>query len=545
MLSGESMGKVYSYLRFSSKGQADGDSRRRQLKAAHDYCQKRGLKLETTTFEDLGVSAWKGRNFTEGALGAFLRAVDDGLIEQDSTLLVEHLDRVTREKPLKAQELFIGIVNRGLTLVTLNDGAEYSEASLNGDVSKLLIAVIRLSSANDENEKKSKRIRERFDENRRNGIVSACPKWLKKAPDRKSYEHIPERVNAVQRMFELCVSGYGIYQIAKTLTAEGHKSFALTRPKDGSARIPREWRGVQIARILHDQAVLGHQNARTAGVVREGYYGKPIVEPHTFHAAQAAMERRNKIGRGRKGDKQLFNLLAGLLRCECGTPIRYFHQNRPVVRCEAALHHSCDAPYFLYKPVEDELLATLLLDSDHLLISEHKHAGKDEGPDLREKITRRKAQRQRLLNFVMDGDIRDDDAREQLDKLKAEINELEAGLRKVEEQRNYQPEDAAEINNALYFEHYDAIIDEAPLDVLYDIRNRLQEAIRKSLKRIVLTKGTWYERVTGNRFQQLAEHAVTDKSDVPYRRFRIFFQATPDQAFDLFCVAPRTRSRST
>jgi len=37
----------------------------------HDYCRKRGLKLETTTFEDLGVSAWKGKNFAKGALGAF------------------------------------------------------------------------------------------------------------------------------------------------------------------------------------------------------------------------------------------------------------------------------------------------------------------------------------------------------------------------------------------------------------------------------------------------------------------------------------------
>jgi DNA invertase Pin-like site-specific DNA recombinase len=97
MLLDGSMGKVYSYLRFSSKGRSEGDSRRRQLKAAHDYCRTRGLKLETTTFEDLGVSAWKGKNFTEGALGAFLRAADDGLIERDSRLLVEHLDRVTRE----------------------------------------------------------------------------------------------------------------------------------------------------------------------------------------------------------------------------------------------------------------------------------------------------------------------------------------------------------------------------------------------------------------------------------------------------------------
>jgi len=89
------MGKIYSYLRFSSRAQELGDSKRRQLAKAHEYCRIRGLTLETTTCEDLGVSTWKGKNITSGQLGNFLRAVDEGLIGRDSTLLDEHLDRVT------------------------------------------------------------------------------------------------------------------------------------------------------------------------------------------------------------------------------------------------------------------------------------------------------------------------------------------------------------------------------------------------------------------------------------------------------------------
>ena len=60
------MSKVYSYVRFSSKAQEFGDSQRRQFTRAQEYCRKNGLTLETTTFEDLGVSAWRGRNVDKG-----------------------------------------------------------------------------------------------------------------------------------------------------------------------------------------------------------------------------------------------------------------------------------------------------------------------------------------------------------------------------------------------------------------------------------------------------------------------------------------------
>jgi DNA invertase Pin-like site-specific DNA recombinase len=99
------MSNVYSYVRFSSQAQEFGDSQRRQFTRAQEYCRKNNLTLETTTLEDLGVSAWRGRNVDKGQLGVLLKAVHSGLIASDSTLLVEHLDRVTREKPTQAHEL--------------------------------------------------------------------------------------------------------------------------------------------------------------------------------------------------------------------------------------------------------------------------------------------------------------------------------------------------------------------------------------------------------------------------------------------------------
>lgn len=90
--------RAYSYLRFSTPEQAQGDSFRRQLEMSRRYAEVQGLELdETFSFEDLGVSAYHGKNATEGALADFIDAVDDGRVLPGSYLLVESLD------PLRGQ----------------------------------------------------------------------------------------------------------------------------------------------------------------------------------------------------------------------------------------------------------------------------------------------------------------------------------------------------------------------------------------------------------------------------------------------------------
>src|SRR5688500_7237548 len=112
--------KAYSYLRFSTADQAKGDSYRRQTALAEDYAKAKDLDLDKgLTFRDLGVSAYTGKNRKKGALRAFLDAVEEELIPAGSYLLVESLDRVSREAILDAQATFLQIVNAGITLVTL------------------------------------------------------------------------------------------------------------------------------------------------------------------------------------------------------------------------------------------------------------------------------------------------------------------------------------------------------------------------------------------------------------------------------------------
>tara|TARA_B100001057_G_scaffold233544_1_gene233786 strand:- start:381 stop:761 length:381 start_codon:yes stop_codon:yes gene_type:complete len=118
------MGKVYSYTRFSTPEQAAGDSYRRQTEAARKWAEARGLVLDDRlSFADEGVSAYRGTNTdTDRGLGAFLYACQQGIVEPDSYLLVESLDRISRMSPRRAQRLLDDIVDSGVTIVTLNDG---------------------------------------------------------------------------------------------------------------------------------------------------------------------------------------------------------------------------------------------------------------------------------------------------------------------------------------------------------------------------------------------------------------------------------------
>ncbi|MBR7540157.1 recombinase family protein, partial [Mycobacterium tuberculosis] len=75
----------------------------------------------------LGVSAFDKSHVRDGQLGTFLAAIEAGKVPVRSYLLVESLDRISRAKITDALEIFMAIINRGVILVTLADGMEYSK----------------------------------------------------------------------------------------------------------------------------------------------------------------------------------------------------------------------------------------------------------------------------------------------------------------------------------------------------------------------------------------------------------------------------------
>ena len=112
---------AYSYIRFSHPSQSEGDSLRRQTKAAEDWAARNEVLLDTsTTLHDLGTSAFTGAhrsNPDRNALAAFLKLVADGKVPRGSYLVVENLDRLSREDIQPALLLVVGLTQAGIRVV--------------------------------------------------------------------------------------------------------------------------------------------------------------------------------------------------------------------------------------------------------------------------------------------------------------------------------------------------------------------------------------------------------------------------------------------
>ena len=308
----------------STELQLKGDSRRRQLEASRAYAEANGLDLaEGAELEDIGVSAFKGANVREGALGQFLEAVKAGSVKPGSYLIVESLDRLSREQVLTAQSLFLSIIQAGIHLVTLADNRVYRAGMT--DLADLIMSLVIMSRAHEESQTKSHRIAAAW-KNKRTKAISRqpmtkwCPAWLKLSPDRAGYEPIPERVEIVRQIFRDTASGIGIYSIASRLNKAAVDTF-------GS---PNGWRQSYVAKILANRGVFGEFQPHIRvdgkrvpdGEAIAGYFPS-IIDEELFYQAQHAKSQRKRVGAGRKG-AAFSNLFSGLARCiYCHSPVLF------------------------------------------------------------------------------------------------------------------------------------------------------------------------------------------------------------------------------
>ena len=141
----------------STELQLKGDSRRRQLELSQAYAAEHDLDLvEEDQLEDIGLSAFKGDNIKEGALGKFLESVKAETIQPGSYLLVESLDRISRQEVRKSLSIFLSIIDAGINIVTLADGRVYTAEAT--DNLELITSLVIMSRAHEESRTKSQRV---------------------------------------------------------------------------------------------------------------------------------------------------------------------------------------------------------------------------------------------------------------------------------------------------------------------------------------------------------------------------------------------------
>ncbi|HDT5906082.1 TPA: recombinase family protein [Klebsiella michiganensis] len=320
-------GQAYSYIRFSSKKQEQGDSVRRQTELAEQYAHANNLILSDKNFQDLGISAFKEGN--RPSLGDMLEAIEKGQIEQGSTIIIESLDRLSRRGIDVTQQIIKSILQHNVFIASLVDGLLLNRESVND-----LVSVIRIALAADlaykESEKKSQRLRETKGQQRQralNGEVinKILPFWLERKQDKIVFS---DRLNTVKRIIELRRKGLGTNKIARTLNDEGHKPLRSAG-----------WNHTTVGKTINSVALYGaYQTSETTKDrkvilldIIENYY-PAVISKDEFILLQSD-QKQNK-----PGYKSEHNAFAGILKHECGGAlVRKFH----VVSGKTYQYHVC------------------------------------------------------------------------------------------------------------------------------------------------------------------------------------------------------------
>jgi len=350
---------AYSYIRFSTRDQARGDSIRRQRKAALTWCEKNGGRLdESLTFRDLGKSAYLGehrKNPDRFALASFLKLVQDGRIARGSYLIVEALDRLTREHVRAALMLLLGLIEAGVRIVQLSPTElVYDETS---DEMALMLAIVELSRGHRESKRKSDMIRPVWEQKRKRAtemqevMTGRLPAWVEERGGKLCL--IPARAAAVQRIFHLAAEGYGVSLIARKLREEdvtpfgrplteadvadyverreaakkpepNAKELAALRKRIGELGrwekgewIKARWARSYVGMLLIDRRVLGEcqprlRTRKPIGQAIPTYYPVAVSEELWLAARAGAQSRREMPGR--TGERGEINLFANLIR---------------------------------------------------------------------------------------------------------------------------------------------------------------------------------------------------------------------------------------
>lgn len=352
--------KAYSYLRISTDQQKVGDGIRRQMELSREYAARHDYEL-VDTMSDIGISAFKGKNVKEGALGAFIAAIEAGKVESGSVLLVESLDRLSRENVLDAFNQFTSILRLGIGIVTLTDNQHYTAESLSQNIGQLFTSLGIMIRANEESEIKSKRLRAAWVRKRENvdqrKLTARIPAWLELSADKTTFRVNEAKAATIRYIFKLSLDGMGIYSIAAHLN-ENIETYPPI------ARVDK-WHSSYVAKILHSPATYGlFQSQEVTSGKRtpigdpfEDYY-PPVISKDTFNLVQSRITDRTVSGAGRKG-KDVANLFSGLVKCSaCGGTIQMRSKGTgskggQYLRCANSLLRSgCDCPAWQYPDFE-------------------------------------------------------------------------------------------------------------------------------------------------------------------------------------------------
>ena len=320
---------AFSYIRFSSKKQEHGSSLARQLQATRAYCKANGLLLdERLSFQDLGVSAFRGKNRERG-LGEFLAACDAGLIPPGSALVVEALDRISRQRPRAVAGLLSQLLDgyglevhlTGIKKVLYPDSPTAADEGMD-----LLLVVMLAVRASEEQETKADRLKKAFALKRQqvaNGEIlmetnpGKLPWWITcVGEEEKAKLVVPkERGKVVKKIFQWSADGLTAPVIARKLREQGIDTYRERT---------KHWTADRVRDLIKSRAPEGYLEQTPKSKKNGLEYSIPDYYPVLIDAdlaskARLAMTANRKFGRKHEirgtGERPI-NILRGIIRLD-------------------------------------------------------------------------------------------------------------------------------------------------------------------------------------------------------------------------------------
>jgi DNA invertase Pin-like site-specific DNA recombinase len=255
-----------------------------------------GIPLDET-FTDSARSAYKGEHVGKhGDLGRFVVAIKSGAVSKGSILIVENVDRLSRQGPKIARKLLEQIVDNGVDVhfATLGKKLIYGWENRTEDS---IVIDIELKRAFEESLRKSEMIGAGLAKVKHSDSWAGnLPFWLQKVDEHgkriKGSEgytivEIPEQAELVREIFRLSAQGLGSKRIMQVLKADGIKcGISLCT----------------VGHLLRNRAVLGEHQPKSyldTGTVADGdpiYKFPRIIDQTLFDMVAARLDGKKKIG---------------------------------------------------------------------------------------------------------------------------------------------------------------------------------------------------------------------------------------------------------
>ncbi|OYX91568.1 MAG: hypothetical protein B7Y74_14175, partial [Novosphingobium sp. 35-62-5] len=133
---------------------------------------------------------------------------------QGKVLIVEAMDRLSRQAALKSLTLLSDLCSRGLTICEAGTGTIYDAAKIEERWENLIVALARAGEAHESSKLKARRVSKAWRKTQESGKTKAggddprlCPAWMEVVDGR--FTIIEDRADVIRSMFHKSCDGWG------------------------------------------------------------------------------------------------------------------------------------------------------------------------------------------------------------------------------------------------------------------------------------------------------------------------------------------------